>query len=102
MATYDELYALTLSAGANLMNRIKIACIVSCDKISAEAAGTTNHANRIKWAKETLADPERATQMMLRAVLAKNRAATSAQITGADDATVQTAVDAAVDLLAQG
>ena len=37
---------------------------------------------------------------MVWAVLAQNRTFTAAQITGADDATVQTAVNAAVNLLA--
>ena len=102
MATYAELLAIATSDGSALHSRIKVAAIVACDVIRAESGQTTNHANRLKWAAQTLQAPDDAARKMLWAVLAQNRAATAEQITGADDATVQTAVNAAVDLLAQG
>ena len=67
-----------------------------------EATGTTNHANRLKWAKKVFGDPVGQGNLMLRAVLAANNAATLSQITGASDSTIQTAVTAAVDVLADG
>lgn len=103
MATYDEL--LTIAAGPTgeaLYGRIKVGCLVACDKIRNEATAVENHPNRLKWAAATLQNPEGAARRMLWAVLTQNRAATPGQITGASDAAVQTAVDAAVDLLAQG
>lgn len=104
MATYDELLTIAngAGAGAQLYGRVKIACLVACDTIRAEAAGVTNHANRLKWAATVLQDPDAAAKRMLLAVLAQNRAAALAAITSATDATVQSAVDAAVDLVAQG
>ncbi|HMN55627.1 MAG TPA: hypothetical protein PKE15_00135 [Ottowia sp.] len=102
MATYAELLTIATSAGSDLHSRIKVAVIVACDVIRTEPGATANHANRLKWAAATLQSPDEAARLMLWAVLAQNRAATAAQITGADDATVQTAVNAAVDLLAQG
>ena len=102
MATYDELLTIANSSGSALHSRIKVAVIVACDVIRTEAAGTANHANRLKWAAATLQSPDDAARRMLWAVLAQNRVATAAQITGADDATVQAAVNAGVDLLAQG
>ena len=99
MATYAEL--LTIAATDDeFKQQIKVACIVACDVIRAEAEGTANHTNRLKWARATLDTPDRAAGQMVLAVLAQNRAATVAQITGADDATVQTAVNSAVNLLA--
>jgi hypothetical protein len=103
MATYQELLTIaTTESGAVLRDKIKVAAIVACDTIRSELVSVSNHANRLKWAYATLQDPVAAANRLVWAVLAQNKAATAAQITGAADATVQTAVDAAVDLLAQG
>lgn len=99
MATYAELLTLA-NTDDELKRQIKVACIVACDVIRAEAEATPNHANRLAWARATLANPDAAASQMVLAVLAQNRAATVAQITGADDETVQAAVDNAVNLLA--
>lgn len=98
MATYDEL--LTASQNAALNNKLRVAVIVAAEKVRTESSGTTNHAARLAWAKKVFGAPDEAARSMLWAVLAQNRAATLAQIVGADDATVQTAVDAAVDVFA--
>lgn len=102
MATYAELLAIRTTTGGPLLDKIKIAVIIACDKIRQEAGATTNHANRLLWARATLIDSDTAANRMLLAVLAQNVAQTSAAILAASDAAVQTAVDAAVDLLAQG
>lgn len=103
MATYDELLTIaTTASGDPLRKKIQVALIVACDNIRAEADTTSNHANRLKWAADTLRGPAAMAERMLWAVLAQNRAATAAAITGATDALVQTAVDGAVNLLAQG
>lgn len=98
MATYAELLEIRDGeAGAALRQRVRIAVIVAADLIRQETPAV---APRRAWARATLADPQTAADQMLWAILAQNRAATVAQITGASDATVQTAVNAAVDLLA--
>lgn len=103
MATYAEILAIaTTASGAALKDKIKVAAIVAVDVIRSEGAQTPNHANRLIWASRTLQNPGAAAEQLTWAVLAQNRAFTAAQITGADDATVQTAVNSAVDLLAQG
>lgn len=99
MATYAELLDIATTGDA-LRRQIKVACVVACDAIRAEADATPNHAARLAWAKATLSNPDGAASQMVLAVLAQNRAATVAQITGATDAAVQTAVNAAVNLLA--
>lgn len=100
MATYDEL--LTASENPALVKHIRVACMIAAEAIRTEAAGTTNHANRLIWAKAAFADPVTVGQRMVWAVLAQNAGAALASITGASDATVQTAVNAAVDVFATG
>ena len=101
MASYDELLALyETAAGTALQKRVRVAVVVACDVIRAESNATPNHANRLLWAQRTLADPDTAAKRMLWAALAQNRANPAASILAADDATVQTAVNTAVDLLA--
>jgi hypothetical protein len=100
MATYFEL--LTAAGNDDLNRRIRVAVIVAAEKIRTESAATPNNANRLIWARETFLSPDTAAARILPAVLAQNRAATLAAIIGADDATVQTAVDAAVNVFATG
>lgn len=100
MATYDEL--LTAHANTALVNKVRVATVVSATNIMLEVDATPNHANRLAWAKTVFSDPALAGARMMWPVLAQNKAFTLAQITGADDATVQTAVDSAVNVFAQG
>lgn len=103
MATYAEILAIAKSPiGQPLREKLLVAAVVACDVIRLEAGATPNHANRLLWTKSVLTNPEAATEQLLWALLAQNRAFTQAQITGADDATVQSAVNSAIDLLAQG
>ena len=101
MATYQELLTLALGpSGDSLRNKVRVAAVVAADVIRLEATSTPNHSNRLLWARTVLQNPEGEAQRLLWAVLAQNRAFTVAQITGADDATVQAAVNDAVNLLA--
>jgi hypothetical protein len=100
MATYDEL----LSAAGNtaLLNKVRMACVVAATTIMTESDAVDNHANRLLWAKDVFDDTAAAGAKMMWPVLAQNKAAALSQITGADDATVQTAVNAAVNVFANG
>ena len=100
MATYDELLVASEHPGLN--NKIRVACIVAAEIVRSEAPSVDNHANRVAWAKNVFLNPVAEAQRMLWAVLAQNRAASLAQITGAPDATVQTAVNNAIDVFATG
>jgi len=98
MATYTQLVA---TANADVLRQqIKMAIAMSALTITNEAAGTTNHANRLIWAKAALANPDNEVNRVVWYVLAANASATIAQITSATDATVQTNVDAAIALFA--
>lgn len=98
MAAYDELLLASEDAGFN--KKVRVACIVAAEKIRVESTSVTNHAARVVWAKAVFADPVAEARRMSWAVLAQNRAFTYAQIVGASDASVQTAVDAAIDVFA--
>lgn len=100
MATYAELLQATENAA--LYNKIRIAVLLSAEIVRLEAVGTANHANRLLWAKAVFLNPDAEAKRMVNAVIAQNAAVTLAQITGASDSTVQTAVNAAVDVFATG
>lgn len=100
MATYTELYSLH-SGQDELIHKVAVATWIAAEAIRVEEDTTPNHANRMAWAALVLADRglSRANQM-LKAVLAANRGATTAQIIGASDSEIQSKVNDAVDLVA--
>lgn len=100
MATLAEIW--TLLEDPTLKEKVSAACLIAAEAIRVEDSGTANHANRVKWAKAVLKDPVSAGDDMLKAVLAANNSATLGQITGASDATIQSAVSAAVNIFADG
>lgn len=100
MATYDEL--LTAAENESLTKRIRVACIIAAETVRTELGSVANHTNRMLWAKNVFANPVSEADRMLWVVLAQNKTATLVQITGASDATIQTAVNAAVDVFATG
>jgi hypothetical protein len=102
MATYAEIMGIVGgTSGDPLKLQIRVAIVVAANAILNEATGTTNHAARLIWAKTAVSSPEVEAEKMLWAVLAQNVSFTVSQITAASDATVQTAVNNAVNLLAQ-
>lgn len=96
--TYTELY--TLTSDSALRNRVTVACLVAAETIRGESAATPNHAARALWAGEVFANPTAEGTRMFPAVLAANVAFTVAQVQGASDAALQTAVNNAVNLFA--
>ena len=100
MATYLEL--VEASANGPLRQKISVACVVAAEAIRVEDALTANHAARLNWAKAVYKSPGDAADQMMWPVLAQNKAATLVQITGASDASIQTAVDAAIGVFTGG
>jgi hypothetical protein len=100
MATYAELRL--ASEDPTLRLKITVACIVSAEVIRSEDVATTNHTNRLAWAKKVFENPDAEAKRMIWAVLAQNRAASYSAIISASDATVQSAVDAEVNMFATG
>ena len=101
MATYLELFNFG-STESDLRNKITTACIIAAESIMDEIDTTPNHANRMLWAASVFENPRAESERMLWALLAANNAASIATIEGAPDATIQSEVDAHVDLFAIG
>lgn len=100
MATYIELRQLYSHSG--LKNRIEVAVVVAAEKIRTEASDAPNHVNRLTWAKATFSGPGRVAEQMLMALLAANRASTVQQLIDVTDEGLQTAVENAVNIFADG
>lgn len=95
--TYAQ--GVTLAESSSLLIQVKIAVIVAADVIRQEVGTTTNHTARLAWAKGACADPDGTAKKMIWAVIAQNIGLTLAQAQAATDSAVQTAVQAAVDLM---
>lgn len=97
MATYLEL--LQAAEDDTLNRKSRIAVIVAADLVRSEAAVTTNHQARLAWASQALRAPEQEGKRALWCALAQNSTATLSQLLAATDATLQTAINTAIDLL---
>lgn len=97
MATYVELH--DLYNNSVLQHRIEVAIAVASESIRSEVDTTPNHAARVAWAKAALFNLQSEARRCMLIALAQNKANTTTQITNASDATLQTAVDSAVNLL---
>lgn len=100
MASFAEL--VTASANAGLIEKIKIATLIAADAITTESTNVAHHSARAQWAVRVFDQPDVEAVKMVWPVVVKNRAFTLAQITGANDASVQSAVDACVNIRAAG
>lgn len=97
MATYAELFGFFNESA--LRNKVAVAVIIAADKIRTETP-PPNSALRLVWAKRAFENPMQEAESMLKVLLAANEAAAPSQITGASDTTIQTQVDAAVNVFA--
>lgn len=93
MATYTELR--DLFSDDTLQNRVDVATMIAANNL----LGGTPTAAEQSWAANVFANPRGESTKAYRAVLATNNGLTVAQITGATDAALQTAVDSVVDTL---
>jgi len=98
MAKYLELA--DVSNDSDLQDKIAVAITIAADKIRTDTAPPTNQANRLVWAANAMANPVSESKRMIRALLAQNNTVAIAAIRTVSDSTIQTAVDAAVDLFA--
>src|SRR5262245_18136145 len=98
--TYTELFQ-TAPNGV-LLGRITAAVAIAANTINSEDGGTTNHANRLLWAKSVCANPAAEANRIVWMVLAQNAGITVASLMAATDAQVQTAVNNVINLFATG
>jgi len=100
MATYLDLYS--LRQDDDLTRKVSSAVAIAADKIRTEDPATINHANRIVWAKTAFSQPEQVAVAMMWALLAANKTMTMNQLKSASDSAIQAAVEAAIDIFADG
>jgi len=98
MASYEDVR--DLFADDALLNKTEVAVIVAADAITQNLATETTE--RVAWAQRAVTSPREEAKKCLRRILGKNNAQTVANILGASDSSIQTAVDETVDLLAKG
>lgn len=97
MASYTELHALRGAASTEpLKQKIAVAIAIKANAIAKLQAA---EAPRKAWALAALANPGKDVDTILHYILAEHNTQTVGAITGAADALVQTAVNAAVDTL---
>ena len=106
MATYTELT--DLFGDGDLQKKVKFAVVEAARIVlKSEDTGTPfdqtagAHDDRLVWAARALSSTSRTAEDVWKFVLAENKGASVAQIQGADDATIQTNVNGAVDGLAR-
>ena len=99
MASYTDLY--DIRQDSVLINRVSIAVAI---KAQTYIDGATPTADELNWAAKVLPlnGGRTEAEKLLQYLLASNNTAAIAAITGASDATIQTAVDAAVNALVGG
>lgn len=84
MATYAELRA--IFSDATYRNKIETAIVDQATVVLQEADGTANHASRLSLAFKVIEDTQTFAERFAKAILLKNKAFTTGQITGATDA----------------
>lgn len=92
MASYAELR--DLFKDSTYRNKIEAAVVDQANIVLLEADGTTDHAARVKLAFLVLESPQTWAERFALAILMKNKAFTTGQITGATDASALTEVQA--------
>ena len=98
MASYEDLFSEYQSDV--LLKRVAVAILIAADTVLNEVDTTTNHVNRLVWARDAFINPENFARRFLAAILAANNGATIAQIQSSSDTQIQTNVDAAIDVFA--
>ena len=96
MATYLELHA--LRSNSDLQDKVSVAVV---KKAQAILDGAPNAAS-VAWAVEAIESPRQKADSLLNYILAANSSSTVGQIQGATDATIQSALDTAVDVIIGG
>jgi hypothetical protein len=91
MASYVEIR--NLFSHDDLKNRVEVATVVAANGLLAGTAAEQ------KFAAHVFSNPRLVSDKVLMSVLAANRTATVAQITGASDSALQTAVQVAIPAL---
>lgn len=93
--TYEETF--TLMSDAVFRGRVNISCVNFARYITDEAASTPAHSTRIKWAQNTLINPEVAVNQVIPSVVTDG--AVQADGAAITDPNLQTAVETSINKL---
>lgn len=99
MATYIETWNLRF-VSSNLKCRTAVAVAKAAQDIINESPATTNHANRVIWAKEALLDCMAKAEQMLWPVVSNATIASAGE--SATDSDIQFVVNSNIDSFATG
>lgn len=105
MATLSEVQA-AAAGGNTTATKVLGACLMAAQAVIYESDATTNHANRLIWAREVFNDLPGVGADMLKAVIAlaqgNDTDVTAAELADLPDATIQDYVNAAINTFATG
>jgi hypothetical protein len=93
----DYTQSAALMKDPSFIERVKVACLKYADYIWNEAASTPGHSSRIKWAQQTMLQPDHAAQIVTPPTVMD--AAIQNAGGSVDDAGLQTAVETTVNKL---
>ncbi len=100
MATLAELATL-YGRGDNtidaLVNKIVAAVLIKAEAVRAQTPQPPDYLDRLQWVRTAFIDPIAAADNLFGAILAANASATTTQIVNANDASIQGAVNTAVE-----
>lgn len=102
LSELTELYEKGTPGASPLFDKVISACLVAAETIRNENVATNNHVNRLVWAKQAFQNPKTKAAELFGALLAANAGVTQTQIEQAGDPAIQSAVDAAIDIFADG
>lgn len=80
-----------------LVDKIMGAVLIKAEAVRVETPQPADYLNRLAWVRDAFINPRVTTNNIYGAILAANAAFTPAQIIGASDASIQGAVNAAVE-----
>jgi hypothetical protein len=96
MATYEELFTITVDTEAALSQKITLAILIKAQEIVDDPSSTTP---LLTWAREALRDPRKSYDPVFNYLLVKHKTWTTKNISQASDKVVQESVDDIVDKL---
>ena len=97
LAELATLYGRGDNVSNALVDKIMAAVLIKAEAVRAETPQPTNYLDRLQWVRVAFLDPVDTAEALYGAILAANAGSTVAQITGANDAAIQNAVNTAVE-----
>lgn len=98
MASNAQLYS--LRNDQTLLERVAVSVSKAVATVAAESTGTANHAARLTWARQAMANPLKEAEQVIWILLAQNAGLSEAQIRAVADSALDSAVATLINPLA--